>query len=118
MCGRSATPAASGWMKLPTYQIKVRLKSTDPLRRPAWTRKQGRKPPPTLTTELWVVTQDLQQKITWRNSLDVQFSWSKPAQNPGSWKSEETRSENFRADQLDALASLVLFQKYLATAFQ
>ena len=41
-----------------------------------------------------------------------------PAQNPGSLKSEETRSENFRAGQLDALASLVLFQKYLATAFQ
>ncbi|EJK71171.1 hypothetical protein THAOC_07414, partial [Thalassiosira oceanica] len=34
-----------------------------------------------------------------------------------SWKSEETRSENFQAGRLDALASLVLFQKYLATAF-
>ena len=51
----------------------------------------------------------------WQNSLDVQFSWSKPAQNPGSLKSEETRLENFRAGQLVALASLVLFQKYLAT---
>ena len=57
----------------------------------------------------------MQQKIMWQNSLDVQFSWSKPAQNPGSLKSEETRLENFRAGQLDALASLVLFQKYLAT---
>jgi len=54
----------------------------------------------------------------WQDSLDVQSSWSKPVQNPGSLKSEETRSENFRAGQLDALASLVLFQKYLATAFQ
>ena len=54
----------------------------------------------------------------WQDSLDVQSSWSKPVQNPGSLKSEETRSENFRAGQLDALASLVLFQKYLATVFQ
>ncbi|EJK58794.1 hypothetical protein THAOC_21050, partial [Thalassiosira oceanica] len=35
-----------------------------------------------------------------KNSLDVQFSWSKPAQNPGSLKSEETRLESFRAGQL------------------
>ncbi|EJK70393.1 hypothetical protein THAOC_08253 [Thalassiosira oceanica] len=62
----------------------------------------------TLNYELWMVTQDLQQKIMWQNSLDVQFSWSKPAQNPGSLKSEETRLENFRAGQLVALASLVL----------
>ncbi|EJK60429.1 hypothetical protein THAOC_19224 [Thalassiosira oceanica] len=83
-------------------------------------RKQGgRKPPPTLSTELWVVTQDLQQKIMWQNSLDVQFSWSKPAQNPGSLKSEETRLEIFRAGQLDALASPVLFQSTLqVTSFQ
>ena len=64
-----------------------------------------------------MVTQDLQQKIMWRNSLDVQFSWSKPVQNPGSLKSEETRLENFRAGQLDALASLVLFQSTLQQRF-
>ena len=52
-----------------------------------------------------------------QNSLDVQFSWSKPAQNPGSLKSEETRLENFRAGQLDALASLVLFQNTLQHRF-
>ncbi|EJK69665.1 hypothetical protein THAOC_09053, partial [Thalassiosira oceanica] len=40
-----------------------------------------------------------------------------PAQNPGSLKSEETRLENFRAGQLDALASLVLFQNTLQHRF-
>ena len=68
----------------------------------------------TLNYVLWMVTQDLQQKITWQDSLDVQF---KAAQNPRSLKSEETRLENFRAGQLDALASLVLFQSTLQQRF-
>ena len=71
----------------------------------------------TLNYELWMVTQDLQQKIMWQNSLDVQFSWSKPAQNQGSLKNEETRLENFRAGQLVALASLVPFQSTLQHRF-
>ncbi|EJK67835.1 hypothetical protein THAOC_11074 [Thalassiosira oceanica] len=101
---------ASGWTKLPTYQIKEHC-STAPPSMNKKTRPEASTH--TLNYELWMVTQDLQQKIMWQNSLDVQFSWSKPAQNPGSLKSEETRLENFRAGQLVALASLVLFQSTL-----
>ncbi|EJK65728.1 hypothetical protein THAOC_13387, partial [Thalassiosira oceanica] len=66
----------------------------------------------------WQSSFILNRKLGFTKAMTSVFLLVQPAQNPGSLKSEETRLENIRAGQLDALASLVLFQKYLATSFQ